>query len=91
MKIDEILVDGEEGNMANLTASDKAYVYGLQQGIESLKAELERKRELLKEHQWAQGGYDGWPSHCPECFSDQEKGHAPDCRLAREIKTGENQ
>lgn len=57
--------------------------------FKAMEAELGRKTELLRKYQWSSG--DGFGGYCPACDWRYTEGHAPDCKLAREIKTGENQ
>ena len=62
----------EVGSLLELTKRFKA-----------MEAEIERKMELLILLEWDTS----WsPPICPICGNDKYEGHAPDCKLAREIK-----
>lgn len=62
----------------------------LAERLSESRASEDRKRELLKKHQWTSNPRFPANYFCPECDSNSVEGHTPDCAIAAELAgTGE--
>ena len=53
-----------------------------QQEIIRLRAESQRRLELLREVEWSET----YPGHCPKCNKTRFGGHAPACEVRAELE-----